>query len=65
MDISLANADRMIKTMTALVFSIAVFSVSALYGQTSEDCADALQCESSWIGMSQGERDTVFAFAED
>src|SRR5210317_394574 len=65
MKISLANTDRMTKWMTAVVFNIAAFSVSAASAQVTDDCADSLQCESSWLGLSDSERDTVFAFAED
>ncbi|MBT7227153.1 MAG: hypothetical protein HN872_11175, partial [Gammaproteobacteria bacterium] len=46
MKISLANTDRMTKWMTAVVFNIAAFSVSAASAQVTDDCADSLQCES-------------------
>lgn len=38
---------------------------SVAIAQTGNDCTDGLDCKSSWVGMSQSERDAVFAFAED
>ncbi len=51
--------------MVAVLIAVVSFSVSNSVAQTEDDCFDSLQCESSWIGMSDGERDAVFAFAED
>lgn len=65
MKISVANADRITKWMAAVVFNIAALSISAASAQVADDCVDLLQCESSWLGLSESERDTVFAFAED
>ncbi|MFT7294970.1 MAG: aspartyl aminopeptidase [Pseudohongiellaceae bacterium] len=33
--------------------------------QTNDECIDNLDCESSWVGLSHIDKDTVFAFAED
>ena len=33
--------------------------------QTDAECTENLQCQSSWIGLTAAERDSVFAFAED
>lgn len=38
---------------------------SVAIAQTGNDCTDGLDCKSSWVGMSQAEREAVFAFAED
>jgi len=46
--------------LPALLF----YSATAL-SQDDADCADALTCKSSWIGMSAAERESVFAFAEE
>ncbi len=52
--------------LAVTLFVLAVsFSASPLFAQTADDCVDSLQCESSWIGMSDGEREAVFTFAED
>lgn len=47
----------------AALIGLVLTSIPA-YSQ-SADCTDSLSCDSSWIGMSATERDTVFAFAED
>jgi len=41
------------------------FLSPAAIAQSVNDCADSMDCESSWVGMSQSEREAVFAFAED
>lgn len=50
-----------------VVFLIAAFSfsISSSSAQNLDNCVDSLQCESSWLGMSDDEREAVFAFAED
>jgi len=35
------------------------------YSQDLDDCVDSLQCESSWIGLSEDDRESVFEFAEE
>lgn len=47
------------------VLLTACFASQFLFAQASDDCVDALQCESSWVGLSEVERNSVFAFAED
>ncbi|MBL4582191.1 MAG: aminopeptidase 1 [Gammaproteobacteria bacterium] len=51
--------------LAALLLTTVSFSVATLSAQSTDDCVDTLQCESSWIGLSDSERETVFAFAED
>lgn len=46
-----------------LVFALFISSIAL--AQPTEDCVNSLQCESSWVGMSDSERDAVFEFAED
>ncbi|MEX2470369.1 MAG: hypothetical protein WD396_11485, partial [Pseudohongiellaceae bacterium] len=36
-----------------------------LGAQTDPDCAENLQCRSSWVGLTPAERERIFAFAED
>lgn len=50
--------------LAALLLMLMPLSLTVSSAQTG-DCVDSLQCESSWLGLSQGERDAVFAFAED
>ncbi|MFT4862604.1 MAG: aspartyl aminopeptidase [Pseudohongiellaceae bacterium] len=54
-------------TMRRLISAIGlfVFMSSAALAQNDSGCVDTLDCKSSWVGMSQAERDAVFAFAED
>lgn len=40
-----------------------LFTCSAI-AQSADDCVDSLDCGSSWINLSEGERDAVFDFAE-
>lgn len=65
MKISLSNSGSLRNWVTALLLTTASFSAVTSSAQSTDDCVDGLQCESSWIGMSDGERDMVFAFAED
>lgn len=46
-----------------LVFALFISSVAL--AQATDDCVNSLQCESSWVGMSDSERASVFEFAED
>lgn len=46
----------------SLFLMMTVLTASA---QTTDDCIDGLDCQSSWVGMSDAERDAVFAFAEE
>lgn len=48
-----------------LVFTTLSFLCAASTTQAADDCVDSLQCESSWVGMSEREHAAVFAFAED
>ena len=38
---------------------------SSALGQSSSQCVDALECESTWLSLSNSERNAVFAFAEE
>jgi len=38
---------------------------SGLVAQSADDCVDSLQCNSSWVGLSDTERSAIHAFAED
>jgi aspartyl aminopeptidase len=33
--------------------------------QSGDECIDNLDCQSSWVGLSDDDKETVFAFAED
>ena len=65
MRISLLNSGSMRAWITALLLTAVSFSMATSSAQPSDDCIDSLQCDSSWIGMSDSDRETVFAFAED
>ena len=65
MKISLSNSGRLLGWIAGLLLTTVSFSIATSSAQSTDDCVDSLQCESSWIGMSDSERDTVFAFAED
>ena len=65
MKISLSNSGRLLGWVAGLLLTTVSFSIATLSAQSTDDCVDSLQCESSWIGMLDSERDTVFAFAED
>jgi aspartyl aminopeptidase len=58
---------RYVMTMDKLFSTVGLLALlsSATFAQSDSECVDSLECESSWVGMSQSERDTVFAFAED
>ncbi len=58
-----ARTGKLFELLVGLLVAAVSFSVSL--AQNLDDCVDSLQCESSWIGMSDGEREAVFAFAED
>ena len=51
--------------MLALLLTAMTLSAPTSTAQSSSECVDGLQCESSWIGMSDSERLEVFAFAEE
>ena len=65
MKISLSNPGSVLGWVAGLLLTTVSFSVATSSAQSTDDCIDSLQCESSWIGMSDSERDTVFGFAED
>jgi aspartyl aminopeptidase len=48
----------------SLLLTSSLFS-SLSIAQTTDECIDNLDCQSSWVGLSQNDKDTVFAFAED
>ena len=50
-----------------VVFIATIFSSLAGVNAIAQedDCSDSLQCESSWLGLSDSERETIFSFAED
>ncbi|MEX0964790.1 MAG: hypothetical protein WDZ52_12195 [Pseudohongiellaceae bacterium] len=62
---SFSSTANFIHRMAALLLLLLPFSFSLTNAQSTNDCVDSLQCESSWIGMSQDEREAVFDFAED
>lgn len=59
------KAGALFDFVASIVITALFFSSPSSLAQTEDDCSDSLQCESSWIGMSDSERDAVFAFAED
>ena len=65
MESFLSNSGRLLAWVAGLLLTTVSFSVATSSSQSTDDCIDSLQCESSWVGMSESERDTVFAFAED
>lgn len=56
------NPNPLVLKLITLIF---FFSMSIAVAQPSDDCVETLQCESSWVGMSDAERASVFEFAED
>lgn len=62
---SLSKTRRLADLAAAFMLSAVSLSIVTASAQSSDDCIDSLQCESSWIGLSDDERDDVFAFAED
>lgn len=52
-------------TALSLFFLTLTFLSGTVLSQASDDCVDGLQCESSWIGLSDSDRSAVFAFAEE
>lgn len=60
-----ASSARSINWMAALLLVVVALTLSTITAQSSDDCIDSLQCESSWVGMSDNEREAVFEFAED
>ena len=65
MKISLLNSGSLLDWVAGLLLTTVFFSAATSNTQSTDDCIDSLQCESSWIGMSGSERDMVFAFADD
>ena len=65
MKISLLNSGSLLDWVASLLLTTVFFSAATSNAQSTDDCIDSLQCESSWIGMSDSDRETVFAFAED
>jgi len=63
MKISLSNSVGLVGWIA--LSTIMSFSIATSSAQSTDDCIDSLQCKSSWIGMSDSERERVFAFAED
>ena len=51
-----------LRFMQLIVFMAASFQLNA-WAQVDSDCVDALECESSWIGLSEVEQTAVFQFA--
>ena len=48
----------------SLLLTSSLFS-SLSIAQITDECINNLDCQSSWAGLSQNDKDTVFAFAED
>lgn len=46
-------------------FSALLLASSAAFSQAADDCMDGLDCQSSWVGLSDSDKESVFAFAED
>ncbi|PCJ23252.1 MAG: peptidase M18 [SAR86 cluster bacterium] len=66
MKISIASMNKLSESfLISLSALIALFLTSTVLAQAEEDCENTLQCESSWVGMSDSERSVVFEFAED
>ena len=42
-----------------------LLSSSLSISQSGDECIDNLDCQSSWVGLSDDDKETVFAFAED
>ena len=49
-------------TIAVLAFP---FLATLAHGQTSDNCQDSLDCESSWLGITTSQRDAIFEFAEE
>ena len=62
---TLASSGRLMHCVVAALLMLLPFSVSTTSAQTLDECVDSLQCESSWVGMSDNEREDVFEFAEE
>jgi len=60
-----SKSSYLVDWKAALLLIVVSFSLATVSAQNVDDCVDSLQCESSWIGMSDSEREAVFAFAED
>ncbi len=65
MKYSLASSSRWTHCVVAPLLLLLPFSISTTSAQTLDACVDSLQCESSWVGMSDNEREAVFEFAEE
>jgi aspartyl aminopeptidase len=54
------------RTYLQLFSAVALLAANSLsFSQSNDECIDSLDCQSSWIGLSDQEKATVFAFAED
>lgn len=58
------------KTLSHYFSLITLLIVSSLFSSLSisqavDECIDNLDCKSSWVGLSDDDKETVFAFAED
>lgn len=65
MKYSVASPAKTVRHLLAAILLLLPLSISTASAQSVDDCVDALQCESSWVGMSAAEREAVFDFAED
>ena len=54
------------KTLINFFSLITLLLTSSLsISQSVDECIDNLDCQSSWVGLSDDDKETVFAFAED
>lgn len=54
------------KTYIQHFSAVALLVASAMcFSQSHDECVDGLDCQSSWIGLSDKDKASVFAFAED
>lgn len=54
------------KTLIIFLSLITLLLTSAISNsQSVDECIDNLECQSSWVGLSDDDKETVFAFAED
>ncbi|NKB32242.1 MAG: aminopeptidase 1 [Pseudomonadales bacterium] len=51
--------------MATLFLLLAVTFQLQTSAQVESDCVEALDCESSWVGLTEAEQNAVFQFAED
>lgn len=55
----------LVRMMVVITMTVALLLASAgITAQSADECLDSLQCESSWVGLSDADRSAVFEFAE-